>query len=195
MTDWNRAQPGPVALWHFIHANFPTTRNLGIYNHRVVAGTHTLSHHAEGRALDIGLLVRNPNEKVLGDNLFRIFGSTTASLLRKLDEIILEDQHHIEQCTNRPRRIAMAGADPHNRTPISIYGSTRARQPEHADASPNSWCGFWDFADQSRRASDSRLAAQANVLVWTLRMLTTKSNNVRCVGATRSRAGAVRRSA
>jgi hypothetical protein len=119
MTDWNRAQPGPVALWHFIHANFPTTRNLGIYNHRVVAGTHTLSHHAEGRALDIGLLVRNPNEKVLGDNLFRIFVET-ASLL-ELDEIIWNHTISSAQQT-APHRYG--GVDPH--TNHIHVGFTRA---------------------------------------------------------------------
>jgi len=77
-------------LWHLIHSNFKIARNLGIYNHRVIAGTHTLSHHAEGRALDIGLLVARPGEKLLGDQLFEIF-IDSASVLG-VDEIIWNHQ-------------------------------------------------------------------------------------------------------
>jgi hypothetical protein len=70
---WNKPQPAPKALWLFIHGNFPKCRNLGIFNRRVVAGTNTLSHHAEGRALDIGLLASVQDEKWLADKLFEIF--------------------------------------------------------------------------------------------------------------------------
>jgi hypothetical protein len=68
--DWNKPQPAPRALWRLVQANVPEVRNLGIYNHRNVAGTSTPSAHAEGRALDIGLDAKKPEEKYLGDQLF-----------------------------------------------------------------------------------------------------------------------------
>jgi hypothetical protein len=71
--DWNKPQPAPKLLWRFIHSNFPQCRNLGIFNHRVIAGTHKLSHHSEGRALDIGLRAFVQAEKTLGDKLFEVF--------------------------------------------------------------------------------------------------------------------------
>lgn len=71
--QWNGPQPAPRALWTLIHANFPQTRFDGIYNPRNIAGTNTPSLHAEGRALDIGLDVRKPTEKTIGDGLFKIF--------------------------------------------------------------------------------------------------------------------------
>ena len=74
--NWNQPQPAPKALWKLVHANFPQARSLGIYNPRNVAGTNTPSAHAEGRALDIGLLVSNPSEKLLGDQLFQAFIET-----------------------------------------------------------------------------------------------------------------------
>ena len=83
---WDSAQPGPRALWSLVHSQFPQTRNLGIYNKRNVAGTNTPSAHAEGRALDIGLLVARPSEKVLGDQLFTLLINNAAEL--GLDHII-----------------------------------------------------------------------------------------------------------
>jgi hypothetical protein len=71
--QWNGPQPAPRALWTLVHANFPQTRFDGIYNQRNIAGTNTPSLHAEGRALDIGLDVRKPTEKTIGDGLFQIF--------------------------------------------------------------------------------------------------------------------------
>src|SRR4051812_9715241 len=68
--NWQQAQPAPQALWALVHVNFPEARNLGIYSPRNVAGTNTPSAHAEGRALDIGLLVSRPREKTIGDGLF-----------------------------------------------------------------------------------------------------------------------------
>jgi hypothetical protein len=70
---WDGPQPAPKALWKLVHANFPQTRNDGIYNDRNIAGTRTKSLHAEGRALDIGLSVTDPNEKLIGDQLFAAF--------------------------------------------------------------------------------------------------------------------------
>jgi hypothetical protein len=71
--QWNGPQPAPKALWQLIHANFHQTRNDGIYNNRNIAGTSTKSLHAEGRALDIGLMVSRPDEKLTGDQLFQAF--------------------------------------------------------------------------------------------------------------------------
>ena len=70
--NWDQAQPAPKALWTLVHANFHQTRFVGIFNKRNIAGTSTPSLHAEGRALDIGLLVARPDEKVLGDQLFQL---------------------------------------------------------------------------------------------------------------------------
>jgi hypothetical protein len=88
--DWNKPQPAPQALWSLVHANFPYTRFLGIYNRRNVAGTNTPSAHAEGRALDIGVLVSEPGEKMLGDELFKLFIKDAAEL--GLDHVIWNRQ-------------------------------------------------------------------------------------------------------
>jgi hypothetical protein len=78
--DWNRPQPGPRAVWNAVQVRFPVTRFLGIYARRNVRGRNTPSAHAEGRALDIGLLVSRPTERDLGDRLFRIFIARAAEL-------------------------------------------------------------------------------------------------------------------
>ncbi len=108
MTNWNGPQPGPRALWHLIHANFPVARNLGIYNHRVVAGTHTLSHYAEGRALDIGLFVSRPGEKLVGDGLFKVFVDLATDL--GLDEVIWNRQI---SSSRHPTIHHYSGVNPH----------------------------------------------------------------------------------
>lgn len=71
--DWNKAQPAPKAVWKLVNTNFPKTRFLGIHVKRNVAGTKKPSSHSEGRALDIGLLVKWPWEKEIGDSLFNLF--------------------------------------------------------------------------------------------------------------------------
>jgi hypothetical protein len=71
--NWNKAQSAPLALYHIVHSNFPETNNLGIYVVRNVAGTKKLSLHATGRALDIGLSAFDPEQKFLGDQLFKLF--------------------------------------------------------------------------------------------------------------------------
>jgi hypothetical protein len=73
MTDWNRPQPAPKALWSIVYANFPVSRNLGVFVRRNVAGTQTPSLHSQGRALDIGLNAASDFERLVGDELFRIF--------------------------------------------------------------------------------------------------------------------------
>jgi hypothetical protein len=108
MTNWNGPQPAPRALWQTLHANFPIVRNLGIYNHRNVAGTHTPSHHSEGRALDIGLSVSIADEKMLGDQLFTLLIDSAGDL--GLDEIIWNRQIW---STQRPMVHPYQGQNPH----------------------------------------------------------------------------------
>src|SRR5262249_24654347 len=88
--NWNQPQPAPRALWALVHSNFPQTRFLGIYNRRNVAGTNTPSAHAEGRALDIGLLATQPGEKALADQLFDLLIQNAAEL--GLDHVIWNRQ-------------------------------------------------------------------------------------------------------
>ena len=71
--NWHRAQPLPTALAKYLKANFLQISGTGIYNDRNVAGTNKKSAHAEGRALDIHLNVNRPDEKLIADNLYRIF--------------------------------------------------------------------------------------------------------------------------
>ena len=71
--NWHRAQPLPTALAKYLRANFLQITATGIYNDRNVAGTHTKSAHAEGRALDIHLSVKHPDQKLIADDLYRIF--------------------------------------------------------------------------------------------------------------------------
>jgi hypothetical protein len=108
MVNWDRPQPAPLALFRFIHANFPVVRNSGIYNHRTVAGTNVLSHLAEGRAIDLGLLVGRPNEKLLGDRLFRIFIDNAAEL--EVDELIW---NHVIWSKQKQFEHSYRGVDPH----------------------------------------------------------------------------------
>ena len=109
MTDWSGPQPAPRALWEAVHANFPNVRNLGIYSPRYVAGTHTPSHHSEGRALDIGLNVTLPDEKRLGDKLFTLLIDCARDL--GLDEIIW---NHRIWCMHRPLVYPYQGQNPHD---------------------------------------------------------------------------------
>ncbi|MGD0126913.1 MAG: hypothetical protein ABSF46_16260 [Terriglobia bacterium] len=71
--NWRRAQPLPTALAKYLKVNFLQISGTGIYNDRNVAGTNKKSAHAEGRALDIHLSVHHPDEKLIADNLYRIF--------------------------------------------------------------------------------------------------------------------------
>lgn len=87
MTDWNRPQPAPRALWTVIQANIPKARNVGIFVRRNIAGTSTPSLHSEGRALDIGLNASDSAEVVIGDRLFQIFCELGRTL--QLEEVIL----------------------------------------------------------------------------------------------------------
>jgi flagellar protein FlgJ len=71
--NWRRAQPLPAALARYLKVNFLQISATGIYNDRNIAGTNKKSAHAEGRALDIHLNANHPDEKLIGDNLYRIF--------------------------------------------------------------------------------------------------------------------------
>jgi hypothetical protein len=102
-----------------IHANFPQTRFDGIYNPRNIAGTNTPSLHAEGRALDIGLRVHDPSEKVIADRLFDIFVDLADQL--GLQEIIWNPQIW---SIARPSVHRYVGHDPH--TGHIHVGFTRA---------------------------------------------------------------------
>ena len=70
--NWRQNQPAPIALIKTIRACFPQVRDEGIYVPRNIRGTKMQSPHAEGRAVDIGLRADLPNEKLIGDQLFRI---------------------------------------------------------------------------------------------------------------------------
>jgi len=87
---WDRPQPAPLALWRIIHANFPQTRNLGIFNPRNIAGTRTPSLHSEGRALDIGLFASVTRERTIADLLFGDFAEI--GVLLQLEELIWNHQ-------------------------------------------------------------------------------------------------------
>ena len=116
---WDRAQPAPLALWRIIHANFPQTRNLGIYNPRNIAGTRTPSLHSEGRALDIGLSANVPRERTIGDLLFRDFAELGVQM--QLQEVIWNQQIWSDA---RRHIHAYTGANPH--TDHIHVGFTRA---------------------------------------------------------------------
>jgi hypothetical protein len=106
--DWKKPQPAPLALWRLIHVNFPQARNDGIYNDRKIAGKEKKSLHAEGRALDIGLLATRPIEKYIGDRLFDAFTRRAADM--GLQEVIWNRQ---VWTVERPRVHRYQGVDSH----------------------------------------------------------------------------------
>ena len=69
--NWTKDQPAPTRAIRMLKVNFPQVQNLGIYVCRNIKGTGTRSAHAQGRALDIGLRVDQPGEKLIGDGIFR----------------------------------------------------------------------------------------------------------------------------
>lgn len=54
-TPTNGPGTGARALMAYTLSRWPYARSMGIYNNRSVRGGSSLSHHAEGRALDIGI--------------------------------------------------------------------------------------------------------------------------------------------
>ena len=108
-TNWNGPQPAPLAVWRLATVNFPQVRNLGIYVRRNIAGTATPSLHSEGRAIDLGLNVSDPTEKLIGNQLFQAFvdlGQQTG-----IQEVIWNRQIWSDL---RPNVRAYTGANPHS---------------------------------------------------------------------------------
>ena len=63
-----KPQPGTAALMLVTLDLWPKTQDWGIYNCRPVRGGSTLSHHAEGRAMDPGIpLVNGRANRAVGD--------------------------------------------------------------------------------------------------------------------------------
>lgn len=74
------ARPGARALMDWCLREYPAARNLGIYNHRPVRGSTSLSVHSEGRALDVGFPVVGGKAHADGHALLRRLGSHGRSL-------------------------------------------------------------------------------------------------------------------
>jgi hypothetical protein len=70
--SWQQAQPLPREIAKYLRFNFPQVTQTGIYEPRTIRGTNIPSAHAEGRAIDIHLRACKPNEKLVGDLLFRV---------------------------------------------------------------------------------------------------------------------------
>jgi len=70
---WDHAQPLPRKVARYLRVNFPqiTAPYEDIYEPRSVKGTSVASSHAEGRGLDVHLRVSHPDEKLVGDQLFK----------------------------------------------------------------------------------------------------------------------------
>jgi hypothetical protein len=126
---WDGPQPAPKTLWQLIHQNFPQARNDGIYNPRNIAGTQTPSLHAEGRALDIGLSVTVPDEKLVGDQLFGVF--VRSATLVGFQEIIWNRQiwSHAHPAVHRYH-----GHDPHTGHIHAGFTRTASQQTAFPDA-------------------------------------------------------------
>ena len=69
------ARPGARALMSWCLDNYPMARNLGIYNYRPVRGSTSLSIHAEGRALDVGMPVVGGQAHAEGTRLLNRLGA------------------------------------------------------------------------------------------------------------------------
>jgi hypothetical protein len=108
MPNWNGPQPGPLLLRDLILVNFPLVKKIGIYNNRTVAGSTRLSHHAEGRALDIYLHAHTAPQKVLGDLLFAAFIELAEDV--GADQVIWNRQIW---STQRPTLRRYGGVSPH----------------------------------------------------------------------------------
>src|SRR5690606_5087316 len=67
-TDGKKAQPGLLALRDALEELWPQQSDWGIYNYRPVRGGSSLSHHAEGRAYDVGV----GGNKALGDAICNV---------------------------------------------------------------------------------------------------------------------------
>jgi hypothetical protein len=106
--DWKRAQPLPKAVASALRINFPMITATGIYSDRDVAGTKKKSSHAEGRAIDIHLNANKPNDRLVGDELFRVL--IDAAHATGIDNVIWNRQIW---STRRPTIRHYPGANPH----------------------------------------------------------------------------------
>jgi len=106
--NWKGPQPAPRHLAGRLRANFPQITQTGIYNDRKIAGTQRKSAHAEGRALDIHLSAIDPEQRSLGDQLFRALIRRAGSI--GVDNVIWNRQIW-SQAKGGPR--AYTGANPH----------------------------------------------------------------------------------
>jgi hypothetical protein len=88
--NWKGPQPAPKYLGHLLQANFPQIKQIGIYNDRYIAGTTKKSAHAEGRAIDIHLNARDPEQHGLGDQLVLALTRNARSL--GIDNVIWNHQ-------------------------------------------------------------------------------------------------------
>lgn len=88
--NWKGPQPAPIYLSHLLRTNFPQITQIGIYNDRYIAGTTTKSPHAEGRAIDIHLNARDPEQRGLGDQLVLVFTRKARQL--GIDNVIWNHQ-------------------------------------------------------------------------------------------------------
>ncbi|MEP7169352.1 MAG: hypothetical protein ABI855_08265, partial [Bacteroidota bacterium] len=69
----NEEQPAAKYIKNQLQQNFPIITKVGILDDRYVAGTEKKSVHAQGRAVDIYLSIKNDEERNLADLLFKAF--------------------------------------------------------------------------------------------------------------------------
>lgn len=77
-----KPQPGTVALMRYTLERFSFTRSMGIYSCRNVGGTSTMSIHACGRALDVGIptLSNGRANTKLGHQIVQFFDEHSTEL-------------------------------------------------------------------------------------------------------------------
>lgn len=77
-----QAQPGAVALLKYLLLKYPYTKSLGIYNCRTIGGTSTLSNHACGCAIDLGVPMTSSGgpRADLVDPIVRFLGSISSTI-------------------------------------------------------------------------------------------------------------------
>jgi len=71
--DGQGADGGTTLLMRYLKYWYPRGEDWGIYSCRHVAGSSTWSSHAEGRALDFHLDVRDPYDKAHADQIWYFF--------------------------------------------------------------------------------------------------------------------------
>lgn len=83
----DKCQPGAIQLRQDLLSRYPETRDWGCYNCRTISGTDTLSLHAEGRAIDIGIVASRKQD---GDEIFAWCVANAEAL--GLQEILWNDR-------------------------------------------------------------------------------------------------------